>query len=193
MVNTLIVATKNRHKVDEINRLLPGVTLLPVDDSVVMPEETGLTFEANALLKAAHLASILNSWALADDSGLIVDALQGAPGVFSARYAPEATDEANRQKVLAELNGRPSNATMVSVVALVSPSGNQVTARGEVHGTIVKAAGEYGFGYDPIFYVEALGKTFGEVPPEKKTEISHRAKALTQLQQTALWRTMINE
>jgi len=188
-----MVATKNRHKVDEINRLLPGFTLLPAEASVVMPEETGFTFEANALLKAAHLALISKEWALADDSGLIVDALNGAPGVYSARYAPQATDEANRQKVLAELNGQPSAATMVSVVALVSPSGEQVTARGEVHGTIVDASGEYGFGYDPIFYVQALGKTFGEVPPEKKTEISHRAKALKQLQQTVLWRTMIDE
>ena len=193
MGKPLVVATKNRHKVDEIKRLLPGVQLVCVDDNIVMPEETGLTFEANALLKAAHLASISKQWALADDSGLIVDALDGAPGVFSARYAPEATDEANRKKVLAELNGQPSSATMVSVIALVSPFGDQVTARGEVHGTIVAAAGEYGFGYDPIFYVEALGQTFGEVPPEKKTEISHRAKALQQLKQTALWRTMIHE
>jgi len=193
MAKKLIVATKNRHKVDEIKRLLPGVTLTPVDDSIVMPEETGLTFEANALLKATHLAAISNEWSLADDSGLQVDALDGAPGVYSARYAPAATDEANRQKVLAELNGQSSNATMVSVVALVSPTGDQVTARGEVQGTIATAAGEYGFGYDPIFYVKALGKTFGEVPPEMKTEISHRAKALQQLMQTALWRKMINE
>jgi XTP/dITP diphosphohydrolase len=193
MANKLVVATKNRHKIEEITRLIPRITLIPVDDHITMPEETGLTFEANALLKAQHLARLTNEWSLADDSGLIVDALNGAPGVYSARYAPEGTDEANRQKVLAELNGQPSKATMVSVIALVSPRGDQVTARGEVQGTIVDAAGPYGFGYDPVFYVASLGKTFGEVAPEMKLQHSHRAKALQQLQQTALWRTMINE
>ena len=188
----LVVATKNRHKVDEMQRLLPAIDLMVLDDDMEMPDETGTTFEANALLKAEAIARATGAWALADDSGLIVDALDGAPGVYSARYAKEGTDEANRMKVLAELQGQSSRATMVSVVALVSPRGHQVTTRGEVHGTIVEPKGPFGFGYDPIFYVEAIGKTFGEATPAEKTALSHRALAIKQLTTTPLWRMIID-
>jgi XTP/dITP diphosphohydrolase len=188
----LMVATKNRHKIDEIQRLLPGIDLVVLTGDVDLPEETGTTFEANALLKAQAIAKATGEWALSDDSGLVVDALDGAPGVYSARFATEGTDQANRMKVLAELKGRASTATMVSVIALVSPLGHQVTTRGEVVGRVVEPKGPHGFGYDPIFYVDAIGKTFGEATPEEKTALSHRALAIKQVTTTPLWRMMID-
>ena len=163
-----------------------------LDDDVPMPEETALTFEGNALLKATFFATTRAMWVLADDSGLEVDALQQEPGVYSARYSSEGTDEANRQKVLQQLAGNSSEATMVSVMALVSPSGDQVTTRGTVRGSIREPRGTHGFGYDPIFYVETLGKTFGEVTPEEKSRLSHRFLAIQQLINTTLWRNFLN-
>lgn len=188
----LLFATQNIHKREELARLLPMIDIIMLEDGAVMPEETGVTFEGNALLKARGVALARAMWVLADDSGLEVDALDGAPGVYSARYSSEGTDEANRQKVLQTLGATVSAATMVSVVALVSPTGNQVTARGQVRGTITSARGDHGFGYDPIFYVTALGKTFGEVTPEEKTTVSHRFLAIAQLQNTQLWRSFVN-
>ena len=188
----VLFATQNKHKRDELARLLPMIDVVMLDNDVIMPEETGVTFEGNALLKARGFAQTREMWVLADDSGLEVDALDGAPGVYSARYSSEGTDEANRQKVLQTLNGTPSSATMVSVMALVSPTGNQVTTRGQVRGTITTARGDYGFGYDPIFYVDSLKKTFGEVPPEEKSRLSHRALAIKQLIDTPLWRNFLN-
>jgi XTP/dITP diphosphohydrolase len=188
----LLFATQNNHKREELARLLPMIDVIMLDAEVIMPEETGVTFEGNALLKARGFALARAMWVLADDSGLEFDALNGAPGVYSARYSIEGTDEANRQKVLQTLNGKPSAATMVSVMALVSPSGNQVTTRGQVRGSITTARGSYGFGYDPIFYVESLNKTFGEVTPEEKSTLSHRSLAIAQLITTELWRTFVN-
>jgi XTP/dITP diphosphohydrolase len=188
----LLFATQNKHKREELARLLPDIDILMLDDAVVMPEETGVTFEGNALLKARSFAVTREMWVLADDSGLQVDALHGEPGVYSARYSKEGTDEANRQKVLKQLNGQSSGATMVSVMALVSPSNNQVTTRGVVRGTICDPRGTYGFGYDPIFYVAALNKTFGEVTPEEKSRVSHRSLAISQLLKTELWRTFVD-
>ena len=188
----LLFATQNKHKREELARLLPDIDILMLDDAVVMPEETGVTFEGNALLKARSFAVTREMWVLADDSGLQVDALHGEPGVYSARYSKEGTDEANRQKVLKQLNGQSSGASMVSVMALVSPSNNQVTTRGVVRGTICDPRGTYGFGYDPIFYVAALNKTFGEVTPEEKSRVSHRSLAISQLLKTELWRTFVD-
>jgi XTP/dITP diphosphohydrolase len=188
----LVIASGNPHKRDELSRLLPGIDLILLPADIALPAETAITFEGNALLKAVHVARALSAWVLADDSGLQVDALNGEPGVYSARYAEEGTDQANRDKVLAHLQGQPSDATMVSVVAVVDPLGHHVTVRGEVHGSIVPQRGTQGFGYDPIFYVPALGQTFGEVTPEEKMTLSHRAKAIEQLQQTLLWRAFID-
>jgi len=188
----LLFATQNKHKREELARLLPDIDVLMLDDTEVMPEETGVTFEGNALLKARAFAVTRAMWVLADDSGLEVDALHGEPGVFSARYSSDGTDEANRQKVLKQLNGQASGATMVSVMALVSPTNNQVTTRGVVRGTICDPRGSYGFGYDPIFFVAALNKTFGEVTPEEKSRVSHRSLAISQLLKTELWRTFVH-
>jgi XTP/dITP diphosphohydrolase len=188
----LLFATQNKHKRDELSRLLPEIDILMLDDEAVMPVETGTTFEGNALLKASAFAKVRSLWVLADDSGLAVDALHGAPGVYSARYSSEGTDEANRQLVIANLQGQPSAASMISVMALVSPTGDQVTTRGTVRGIITEPKGTHGFGYDPIFYVEALQRTFGEVTPEEKSQLSHRSLAIQQLLQTQLWRQFLN-
>ena len=188
----LLFATQNIHKREELARLLPHIDILMLDAAATMPEETGATFEGNALLKARAFAVTREMWVLADDSGLEVDALQGEPGVYSARYSNEGTDDANRQKVLKQLNGQSSGATMVSVMALVSPSNNQVTTRGVVRGTICDPRGTNGFGYDPIFFVAALNQTFGEVTPEEKSRVSHRSLAIAQLMKTELWRMFVN-
>jgi XTP/dITP diphosphohydrolase len=188
----LLFATQNKHKREELARLLPDIDVLMLDDTEVMPEETGVTFEGNALLKARAFAVTRAMWVLADDSGLEVDALHGEPGVYSARYSSEGTDEANRQKVLKQLHGQSSDASMVSVMALVSPTNNQVTTRGVVRGTICEPRGTYGFGYDPIFFVAKLNKTFGEVTPEEKSRVSHRFLAISQLLKSELWRTFVN-
>jgi non-canonical purine NTP pyrophosphatase (RdgB/HAM1 family) len=188
----LLFATQNIHKREELARLLPHIDILMLDAAATMPEETGATFEGNALLKARAFAVTREMWVLADDSGLEVDALQGEPGVYSARYSNEGTDDANRQKVLKQLNGQSSGATMVSVMALVSPSNNQVTTRGVVRGTICDPRGTNGFGYDPIFFVAALNQTFGEVTPEEKSRVSHRSLAIAQLMKTELWRMFVH-
>jgi XTP/dITP diphosphohydrolase len=188
----LLFATQNKHKREELARLLPDIDVLMLDDTEVMPEETGVTFEGNALLKARAFAVTRAMWVLADDSGLEVDALHGEPGVYSARYSSEGTDGANRQKVLKQLHGQSSDASMVSVMALVSPTNNQVTTRGVVRGTICEPRGTYGFGYDPIFLVAKLNKTFGEVTPEEKSRVSHRFLAISQLLKTELWRTFVH-
>jgi XTP/dITP diphosphohydrolase len=145
--------------------------------------EDGDSFEANAIKKAREAAEVAGCDALADDSGLCVDALDGAPGIYSARYAGEsATDEDNNKKLLASLKGKPDrSARFVSVVALVS--GDKVTtACGEVRGVIAHApSGNGGFGYDPLFFVPELGQTFAEIPPEIKNCLSHRGRALEAL------------
>jgi len=145
--------------------------------------EDGDTFEANAVKKAREAARAAGCDALADDSGLCVAALDGAPGVYSARYAGEhATDEENNAKLLAALDGvEDRRAKFVSVVALAS--GDAVTtARGEVEGVIAHApSGSGGFGYDPLFFVPELGQTFAEIPAEVKNTLSHRARALAAL------------
>ncbi len=183
----LLIATNNAGKVREIKAILGGfydelVSLkdIGLDLNVV---EDGDTFEQNAVKKAREAALAAGCDALADDSGLCVEVLGGAPGVYSARYAGEdATDAANNQKLLAAMEGiTDRRAKFVSVVALVS--GDTVTtAYGEVGGEIVHApSGSGGFGYDPLFYIPDLGQTFAEIPVELKNTLSHRARALTAL------------
>ena len=141
--------------------------------------EDGTTFEENALIKARTIAEYSGKAAIADDSGLSVALLDGRPGVYSARYSKEQTDEKNIEKVLSELNGEKSEAKFVSVIALVRPDGSEVTFRGECHGEIIfEKRGNNGFGYDPIFYVPSLEKTFAELTPEQKNSISHRKESL---------------
>jgi XTP/dITP diphosphohydrolase len=183
----LLIATGNAGKVREIKAILGGfydelVSLKDIGLDLHVVED-GDTFEANAVKKALHAAQAAGCDALADDSGLCVEALGGAPGVYSARYSGEdATDGANNAKLLAALEGvADRRAKFVSVVALAS-GGMVTTAYGEVSGVIADApSGSGGFGYDPLFFVPELGQTFAEIPAEVKNSLSHRARALAAL------------
>ncbi len=186
LVRELLIATHNPGKIREYQTLLADlpllVTSLRAEGIVDDVEETGETFAANARLKARAYAHQSGLWTWADDSGLEVDALDGRPGVYSARYAgPSATDRDRYQKVLAELQQypeRPRSARFWCVVAIASPDDEIFTTEASVEGEIITAArGEHGFGYDPIFYLPDLGKTMAELPAEIKNQISHRGKA----------------
>jgi len=185
-VRKLLIATHNPGKIREYQTLLADlpllVTSLRAEGIVDDVEETGETFVANARLKARAYAQQSGLWTWADDSGLEVDALDGRPGVYSARYAgPDATDRDRYQKVLAELQqypDRPRSARFWCVVAIASPDDEIFTTEASVEGEIIdNARGEHGFGYDPIFYLPDLGKTMAELPAEAKNQISHRGKA----------------
>jgi XTP/dITP diphosphohydrolase len=147
-------------------------------------EETGATFEANAMLKAEYYGQLAPGLLFADDSGLEVDALGGAPGVYSARFAgPGATDEANNQLLLKRMRGvRDRSARFVCVIALVNGGRLMETFRGAVEGQILEQPrGPHGFGYDPLFYYQPFGCSFGEAAPERKLTVSHRGAALRAL------------
>ena len=177
----LILASNNAHKVEEIKSILDDYKILTLKDIGYYEDiiEDGTTFEENALIKARTIAEYSGKAAIADDSGLSVALLDGRPGVYSARYSKEQTDEKNIEKVLSELNGEKSEAKFVSVIALVRPDGSEITFRGECHGEIIfEKRGNNGFGYDPIFYVPSLEKTFAELTPEQKNSISHRKESL---------------
>lgn len=177
----LILASNNAHKVEEIKSILDDYKILTLKDIGYYEDiiEDGTTFEENALIKARTIAKYSGKVAIADDSGLSVALLDGRPGVYSARYSKEQTDEKNIEKVLSELNGEKSEAKFVSVIALVRPDGSEITFRGECHGEIIfEKRGNNGFGYDPIFYVPSLEKTFAELTPEQKNSISHRKESL---------------
>lgn len=184
-----IVATHNYKKLAELSRILEPLGINAVTDAeagvkLKEVEETGTTFEENAYLKAAAACAQTGMPAVADDSGLEVEALNGAPGVFSARYAGEgATDADRNKKLLGELAGVPEEqrtARFVSVICCVFPNGDRVTARGECGGRIgYEPSGENGFGYDPLF-VTRDGRTFAELSNEEKDAISHRGNALRQ-------------
>lgn len=182
----LVVATGNAHKLKEISEIFSdreviGQKEAGFDGDV---EETGTTFEENALIKARAAAEALGCPALADDSGICVEALGGAPGVYSARYAGEhGNDAANRALLLENLKGKDDRrAYFESAVALVYPDGREVTAVGRTCGHILfEETGENGFGYDSLFFSDDLGKSFGEATAEEKNSVSHRARALRAL------------
>lgn len=183
----LVLATKNRGKIVEITNLLEGcgVKLLSLNDfaEIAEVEEDGDTFEANALKKARFVASSHRLTSLADDSGLCVDALSGRPGVLSARYAgPDSDDRQKYLKVLDEMKSIEDpfrTARFVCVLALVAPNGAEKLFEGVCEGRILKEPrGTGGFGYDPIFYFEEMGMSFGEMDLETKNRVSHRGKAL---------------
>lgn len=183
----LVVATRNHGKLAEIRELLSrlDVTVKALGDypSAPEPRETGATFRENAVIKAVAAASFTGEVAVADDSGLVVDALGGAPGVMSARYGGNgASDQEKYEKLLAQMAGVPNaerTARFVCVVAVASPDGSISSADGVVEGTIACAPrGTGGFGYDPVFLIPELGMTFGELPPATKNAMSHRARAL---------------
>lgn len=182
-----ILASNNRNKYIEISEILSefGIELITARDAglVSEAEETGKSFEENALLKAEHAAAALHKTVIADDSGLCVDALDGRPGIFSARY--ESSDEKRIEKLLCELEGIPYSrrtAKFVCAVALSLSDGKSYTVRGEINGRIAcKPAGENGFGYDPVFVPDGFDQTFAELPEETKNRLSHRAMALVEL------------
>lgn len=186
----IIIATNNPGKVQEFQTILEpkGIAVKSLADFPEIPEveETGTTFEENALLKASAVAEYLGKTVLADDSGLEVDALNGEPGVYSARYAgTNKNDRENYLKVLGKLENVPDEkrtARFVCVLAIVQPSGNNHTVRGTCEGKIThQPIGENGFGYDPVFFVEEKGKTMAQLSKEEKSEISHRGNAIKQL------------
>ena len=182
----LILASNNAHKVEEIKSILEDYSILTLKDINYTEEivEDGSTFEENALIKARTICKYSGKTAISDDSGLSVELLDGRPGVYSARYSKEQTDEKNIEKVLLELNGEKSKAKFVSVIALVKPDGTELTFRGECHGEIIfEKRGTNGFGYDPIFYVPSLNKTFAELSAEQKNSISHRKQSLEKFSQ----------
>jgi XTP/dITP diphosphohydrolase len=183
-----VVASANAHKVHELAELFRGapVALEPRPADVAAPEETGTTFLANARLKARAIAVATGLVALADDSGLEVDALGGDPGVRSARYAGEgASDADNNRRLLAELtgiHGANRRARFRCVLALVAPDGREVTAEGRIEGFVrLEPAGEGGFGYDPLFQPEGDTRSLAEYAPEEKNAVSHRGNAARKL------------
>ena len=181
----LVLATRNRHKLDELRAILhlPGLEVCSALDFPDVPDvvEDGLTFEANAAKKAKALALATRCWALADDSGLEVDALGGAPGIYSARYAGEPSDSsANNRKLLEALQGQAvRTARFRCVLALAAPEGSVRFVQGTCEGKIAEtAAGCGGFGYDPLFIPDGYAVSFAEMEPAMKNRISHRARAL---------------
>ncbi|MGQ9666240.1 MAG: XTP/dITP diphosphatase [Anaerolineae bacterium] len=186
----LLVATNNAGKLREYMALLADLPLqltTPEQEGIELEvEEDGASFSENALLKARAYCAVSRLPTLADDSGLEVDALGGGPGVYSARYAGRgATDRQRYEKLLKALQGVPPaqrTARFRCVIALVLPDGTEEISEGECEGVIIDSPrGEYGFGYDPVFYIPALGKTMAELPPELKNRISHRARALMRM------------
>jgi len=174
--------TSNRGKLREFQMAAPDFEIRAVSGSA--PEEDGATFEENARIKAVHYSSLEKGWVFADDSGLEVDALGGEPGVHSARFAgPEATDEANNALLLSRLHGEANRqARFVCVIALAKNGEVVKTFRGAVEGRILDSPrGANGFGYDPLFFYEPFGRTFGEARDEEKMLVSHRAQALEKM------------
>ncbi len=179
----VVLATTNRHKLDELQLMLAGSPVeLVMPPHAIEVDETGETFRENARLKARTYARLLGEPALADDSGLAVDALGGRPGVHSARYAgANATDADRINKLLGELKDVPDaerGASFHCALVLAWPGDGELTVEGLVQGRILhEPRGEHGFGYDPVFYVPSLDKSFAELTTEEKNKHSHRAKA----------------
>lgn len=187
MIKEIVLATRNRYKDEEIKSILKdldtkimSMTSFPDYPATI---EDGATLEENAAKKAREAAEFFKKWAIADDSGLEVDCLNGRPGIFSARYAGKnCSCDDNNKKLIAELKNVPEekrSANFRTVIAVASPDGKLFLADGEIFGTIrERATGTSGFGYDPVFYVPEYGKTFAELSYEIKNSLSHRAKAL---------------
>jgi|SRR5581483_4876680 len=182
----LYCATKNPGKLREFIEIAGGVQVLPGLDAIPAPEETGNTFEQNAADKATYYSRFCGGLLFVDDSGIEVDALGGAPGVYSARFAgPSATDEANNRLLLERMSGESNRrARYVCVVALARRGELLESFRGEVEGELLEAPhGSNGFGYDPLFYYPPFGRTFGEVSAEEKKQVSHRGRALRRMRE----------
>ena len=191
-METIIAASQNKNKIKELEAITKGfgMTIISrdeagIDDTPVI--EDGETFEENSLKKAQEIMALCGKITIADDSGIEVDALGGAPGVISAIYAgEEADDQKNRDKLLKELQGIPlekRTARFVSVISMAYPDGKTIVARGECEGHVIfEERGMNGFGYDSLFVPLGYEQTFAEIAPEEKNKISHRANALKRLQ-----------
>ncbi len=187
----VLLASSNAGKLAELQELFRGSPLeleLPGRASFTMPavDETGASFADNALIKARALAEVSGNWALADDSGLEVDALKGEPGIRSARYAgPQASDEDNVRRLLSTIGiGKQRSARFVCVLALARPQGETLLAEGVLEGEIARSRrGTGGFGYDPVFLLPDLGKTLAELSFEEKQRLSHRARAAARMKE----------
>lgn len=185
-MGTLLIASNNKAKTEEIKRILGKFyknILTPADIGLkIEVDETGTSFEENAVLKARAFSKAAGMDAIADDSGLVVDALGGAPGIYSARFSKEGTDEANNSLLLEKLKGVPEHkrtARYTACVAIAFWDGKILTAEGKSEGRILEnPIGKNGFGYDPLFYDETYKKSFAQLTPEQKDSISHRGKAL---------------
>jgi XTP/dITP diphosphohydrolase len=192
---TLVIASHNPGKVREIRELLApfALTIKGADElGLPEPEETGATFVDNALLKARASSQTSGHMALADDSGLVVHALDGAPGIYSARWAGPNKDfafaMARVERELESKGARDFSAKFVCVLALAKPDGETRTFEGEVHGHLVfPPRGDKGFGYDPIFLADGMSETFGEIAPATKHGMSHRARAFKNLTDSAIF------
>ena len=182
----VILASKNQHKLTELSAILSQLGFEIALESEygldIDVEETGTTFEENSFLKADAVMKASGLPVLADDSGLMVDALDGAPGVYSARYGHKASDKERTAYLLENMKEVPEErrgAKFVCVITCLFPDGRKIVARGECPGVIARAPhGENGFGYDPVFYLPELGMTYAELPSKQKNAISHRARAL---------------
>lgn len=191
-IGEVVIATRNSGKLREVRAILAplGLKILSLGDFPGIPEiiEDGQTFEENAVKKALSVARQTGRVAIADDSGLAVDALEGRPGVFSSRYTGEnATDPDRYRKLLNEMVGVPEGqreAAFICAVAVASPDGKVKVVEGRYPGEIAPSPkGSHGFGYDPVFLIPELNKTMAEIEPEVKNRISHRARALEKLKQ----------
>ncbi|MBQ3355694.1 MAG: RdgB/HAM1 family non-canonical purine NTP pyrophosphatase [Oscillospiraceae bacterium] len=184
----LVLASNNAHKLEELGAILSTLGMEVVSQKeagvFVEPEENGTTFEENSYIKAKTVMDTCGLPTVADDSGLMVDALDGAPGVYSARFGGEAcrSDRDRLNYLLSRMEDVPDEnrtAHFVSVITMLTPDGKRIVARGECPGRILREAhGENGFGYDPVFFVPEEGCTFAQLAPERKNQISHRARAL---------------
>lgn len=186
----LVIATGNQDKVKEINEILSGTdfTAISMKEAGVNPDiiEDGDTFEENALIKAKAVHDLLGGYVMADDSGLCIDYLDGAPGVYSARFCGENSSYEEKFKkineMLDEAKDEERTAKFVCAIAVVRPDGTNFVVRGEICGLLLKEpVGENGFGYDPIFYVPEFGMTTAQMPLEQKNSISHRGQALKKM------------
>jgi len=188
MLSLLVIATRNKNKLREFREALKDlqIEIRSLDDFGPIPEaiEDGDTFDENAYKKSSFAAKVLGLPTIADDSGLVVEALGGAPGVMSARYAGEnATDQQNIKKLLGEMEGKTDRgAAFECVISIAVPSGPALTYEGRCEGEIsTEPKGVSGFGYDPVFYFPEYDKTFAELTSEEKNKVSHRGKALAQV------------
>ncbi|UQW80699.1 XTP/dITP diphosphatase [Staphylococcus edaphicus] len=184
----IVIASNNKGKINDFKVIFPDFNVIGISEIIegFDVEETGDTFEANARLKSEAAAKALNKRVIADDSGLEVFALNGEPGIYSARYAgTEKDDDANIQKLLTKLGDETDrSAQFVCVISMSAPGEPTVQFKGTVQGDItLSKIGEHGFGYDPIFYIDDKNKTMAQLTAEEKSEISHRGKAIEKLQQ----------